>query len=192
MILGSHNSWSYLPVKQWWLRPFSFMSRCQQVDIRTQHEKYGVRCFDLRLYCNNGKSIAIAHGLAIYKYGESQIMDDIDWLNDKGDCYVRILHEVRNKKQYNEQNIRRFCSFCQQIEDKYKNTKFWCGRNLYNWEFDYHFKHSPSCEEKYASVCSPKLIDDWYPWLFARTNNKTILSKGTESDILLIDFVNIQ
>ena len=116
----------------------------------------------------------------------------MEWLNNKGDCYVRILHEVRNKKQYNELNKRSFCSFCQQVENKYKNIKFWCGRNLYNWEFDYHFEFSPSCEEKYSSVCNPKYIDDWFPWLFARMNNKRILSKGTESDILLIDFVNIQ
>lgn len=34
MILGSHNSWSYLPVRKWWMRPIAFMARCQS---RTAH-----------------------------------------------------------------------------------------------------------------------------------------------------------
>ena len=49
MILGSHNSWSYLPPKHWWMWPIHFMAKCQRVDIREQYEKYGVRCFDLRV-----------------------------------------------------------------------------------------------------------------------------------------------
>ena len=49
MILGSHNSWSYLPPKHWWMWSFHFMAKCQRVDIREQYEKYGVRCFDLRV-----------------------------------------------------------------------------------------------------------------------------------------------
>ena len=41
MIIGSHNSWSYLPPKHWWMRPFAFMARCQSCDIQAQYEKYG-------------------------------------------------------------------------------------------------------------------------------------------------------
>ena len=39
-------------------------------------------------------------------------------------------------------------------------------------------------------MCDPRLIDDWYPRLFAKVNNKEIVKKGTDKDILLIDFVN--
>ena len=49
----------------------------------------------------------------------------------------------------------------------------------------------PTCSESYSSVCPPKIIDDWWPWLFAYLNNKKIKEKGTNKDILLIDFVNI-
>jgi len=48
MILGSHNSWSYLPPKKWYMKPFRFTAQCQDWDIKTQYE-HGVRCFDLRL-----------------------------------------------------------------------------------------------------------------------------------------------
>ena len=36
------------------MRPFSFTCKCQSKDIVTQYEKYGVRCFDLRLRYING------------------------------------------------------------------------------------------------------------------------------------------
>ena len=74
----------------------------------------------------------------------------------------------------------------------YPNIIWWCGRNLYNWEFDYDFGTEPSCHEDYSSVSKPKLIDDWWPWLYAKRKNKEILEKGTDKEILLIDFVNIK
>lgn len=85
-----------------------------------------------------------------------------------------------------------FSNFCKEIEEKFPNIKFWCGRSLYGWIEEYVFQNNPSCEEKYSSVCKPNLIDDWWPWLFAKRNNKKILKQGTDKDILLIDFVNIR
>ena len=49
MILGSHNSWSYLTPRKWWMKLFRFVAQCQDYDIKTQYEQFGVRCFDLRL-----------------------------------------------------------------------------------------------------------------------------------------------
>ena len=31
--IGSHNSWSFNPIKQWWLKPFFFFSKCQRGSI---------------------------------------------------------------------------------------------------------------------------------------------------------------
>lgn len=200
-ILGSHNSWSYLPPKHWWLRPFTFMARCQSADIKTQYEKYGVRCFDLRiLYDSHGQSY-IAHGFMKYKYSYGDLLDDLQWLNDKRDCYIRVLHEARRKSQYTNQSRTLFRSYCLFFVTKYQNIHWWCGRNLYNWEYDYDFTvptnsvggfPEPTCEENYSSVMPPKWLDDWFPWLYAKLNNRKILSKGTDKDILLIDFVNIK
>ena len=61
---------------------------------------------------------------------------------------------------------------------------------MYNWENDYEFPYKPSCEEKYSSVCPPKILDDWWPRWFAKFNNKRIIKEGTDKDILLIDFIN--
>ena len=190
MVIGSHNSWSYLKPRKWWLYPFMFMARCQSVGIREQYNKYDVRCFDLRIRFNENGDIVIAHGFMEYKY--NNLLDDLKWLNLKGDCYVRLIHEVRNKIQYTEESIKRFREVCSSFEKEYDKIKFWCGRNLYNWQFDYDFGVEPLCEENYSSVKAPKLIDDWFPWIYARRKNKKIIKNGTHLEILLIDFVNIR
>ena len=194
MILGSHNSWSYLPPRRWWMRPIAFMAKCQRVDIRTQYERYGVRCFDLRVRFNKYGLGIVAHGCVEYCFTASKIYEDLAWLNAQGDCYVRVVHEVRSAKQYKNRRRDLFYYFCERLEDEYKNIRFWCGRDLYCWGYDYLFPgyDDPTCEERYASVCPPKLIDDWWPWLFARRKNRDILAVGTKKDILLIDFVDIK
>lgn len=191
-VLGSHNSFSYLKTKNLLLRPFSFMARCQNVDIIKQYRLYNVRCFDLRIRFNKKGNLVVAHGAAVYKINKSEVENYLNIINNWKDCYVRILLEVRNKKQYNKLNKDLFVKQCKEWESKYKNIKFWCGRNLYNWNVEYKFNNNPTCEELYSSVCSPKLIDDWYPKIYAKKNNKKNIQKGTNKDILLIDFVNIR
>lgn len=191
MILGSHNSWSYLPVRKWWMKLLAFTARCQNIDIPAQHE-YGVRCFDLRLRFDVSHVPVIAHGSIEYKYTPQQLREDLEYLNSKGNSYVRILHEVRSKKEYTASSKEDFVYYCHLFQQMFPNISFWCGRNLYNWEYDFHFNtEEPSCEEYYASVRLPKIIDDWWPWLYARLNNKKIKSQSHQSDILLLDYVNI-
>ncbi len=189
-ILGSHNSWSYLPPKKWWMWPFSFMSRCQNRGIAEQYGKYGVRCFDLRVRFNKKNELVMAHGFFEYKYSRYDLFKDLAWLNENG-CALRILHEARTKGQYTEESVRRFRELCAEIEVKFPNLKMWCGRNMYDWAIDYDFPYKPTCEEKYSSVCPPKYIDDWYPWIYARLNNGKIKKTEHKAEILLIDYVNI-
>ena len=102
MILGSHNSWSYLPLTKWWMKPFAFMAKCQDYNIKQQYELCGVRCFDLRIKFNKDGNLVIAHGNAIYKYTRLDLEKDLYYLSNKGDCYVRVLHEIRNKKEHTD------------------------------------------------------------------------------------------
>ena len=191
MVLGSHNSWTYLKPKKWWMKLLAFTARCQECSIKDQYEKYGTRCFDLRVKFNGDGNTIIAHGCIEYEITEEQLMNDLGWLNAKGDVYVRVLHEARTKEYYSELTREMFVWFCDHLEETFTNIKFWCGRNMYNWKVDYVFSYDPSCEEKYSSVCPPKWIDDWYPKLYASVMNKRNKEKGTDKDILLIDFVDI-
>lgn len=189
MIIGSHNSWSYLSPRKWWMKLISFTAKCQSYNISDQY-KLGVKCFDLRIRFEKNNELIIAHGIIEYDILEEELFDDLEYLNSKGDVCIRILHEVRTKKLHTEEAIENFVDFIIKLQCRFTNIKFWCGRNLYNWKYDYEFPYKPTCEEKYASVCSPKLIDDWCPRLFAYLNNKKIIKEGTDKDILLIDFVN--
>ena len=189
MIIGSHNSWSYYRPKKWWMKLIAFTARCQSNNIVEQYTYDKIRCFDLRVRFKEGKPI-IAHGIIEYDISEKDLFESLEYLNLRGDACVRILHEVRTKKQYTEESVDNFVDFVIKLQCRFDNIKFWCGKNLYNWENDYEFPYKPSCEEKYSSVCPPKILDDWWPWLYARFNNKKILKEGTDKDILLIDFVN--
>ena len=174
------------------MRPIAFMAKCQRVDIRTQYERYGVRCFDLRVRFNKYGQGIVAHGIVEYCFTASKVYEDLAWLDGKGDCYVRVINEVRTMRQYKGRGDD-FKHFCERIESDYRNIRFWCGRELFCWGYDYRFKGlEPTCEECYASVCPPKLIDDWWPWIFARLHNRAALAADTKKDILLIDFVDIK
>lgn len=191
MVLGTHNSWSYLRPKKWWMKIIAFTARCQSKTIREQYE-LGVRCFDLRIRFDNDGNTLFAHGIVEYDVDSDSVHEDLVWIDNKGDCMVRVLHEVRTEKQYSSCNISIFQDVCRGLQRKFANTKFWCGRNLYNWHEDYDFGFYPTYEEKHASVCSPKLIDDWWPWWFAKFHNKQILKDGSKADVLLMDFVDIK
>ena len=189
-ILGSHNSWSYLTPKKWWMKLIAFTAKCQDLTIKEQYY-FGVRCFDLRIKYIDGEYV-IAHGPIIYKYSLEELYSDLRWLNAHKDISIRLIHEIRKEKEWTPEAIAKFREFANHLEYEYSNLKFWCGKNLYNWETDYKFVYTPSCEEKYSSVCAPKLIDDWWPRWFANFNNRSIFKKGTDKDILLIDFVNYE
>lgn len=191
MIIGSHNSWSFLNPKYLFLRPFNFIAKCQKFDIRTQYEKYNVRCFDLRISFNIFGDLQICHGLMIYDYKYGDLLRDLDFLN-KNKATVRLILDARTKIKY-ERCYSYFRKLCSELTYYYSNITFWCGRNLYNWNIDYNFKEDNiTCKEDYASVSNKKWINQFFPLLYAKRNNKRILSKEYKEDILLIDFVNIK
>lgn len=196
MILGSHNSWSFLPPRKWWQRTLAFTARCQRLNIPQQYNA-GVRCFDLRLRRING-DWHVVHNSFDYanlssRFDSQDIFKDLLSLNIHGDCLVRVVHDVRREKDYKEEDVRDFVTVCQTLQIMYPGIKFWCGRNLYNWQEDYSFDFKPRCTEMYSSVCSPHLIDDWWPYLYAYRNNAWIRREDYKPDeILLIDFVEIK
>lgn len=192
MILGSHNSWSYLTPMKWWMKPIAFMARCQDADIRTQYEKYGVRCFDLRVRFDKYGLGVVSHGVVEYCYAACRVLQDLAWLDVKGDASVRVIHEVRSYRQYRARRKDLFGRFCEVMEEDYRHIRFWCGRELCGWGYDYRFSGiEPTCEERYASVHRPRLLA-WWPWLYAVLHNRRIRDEGTDKEILLIDFVDCE
>lgn len=196
-MLGSHNSLTFREPKKWWMKVINFIAKCQEHTIEEQYEKDGVRCFDVRVRFSKEGDLIVAHGLVEYKVSKEELGGILKFLDEKGDCCVRLLHEARTKKQYTPESMNLFRDLCKTCEESYPGIRFWCGRNLFNWGVDYDFSYKPDCIELYGSVANPKV---YVPKLYAKKENTNNYVKfisengGTILDgekILLLDFVNI-
>lgn len=206
MILGSHNSMTYLPSKKWWMWFFRFMACCQGRDFKKQYE-LGVRFFDFRLIFKYGKKYLdepmFCHGQMVFddKVG---INDVLTWLNEQGGVYVRLIFERGDdlSKDY-------FVNWCSKVEEKYPEIKFVDFRDKKSWKNLHPSKNNYPCTllDKYASCnqtgvnkwkgilrsknWSGLLIDDLWPWIYSKLNNrKNYLKYKNEDVILMLDFVN--
>ena len=188
MKLASHNSWSYLSPKKWWMKAIRFTAQCQDWDIRTQYE-HGVRGFDLRIRYD-GYNMQIVHGAVVFDCDIEDIIKDLEFLNEQGGCNVRVLHDVRTKSQCNSSSKECFAHDCAEFERLFPNIVFWNGDNLYTRQPDYNFSKHIALTEKYSSVMGCKL-DDLYPRAFAKKHNSTFVSEHDGKTLLMIDFVNI-
>ena len=196
MVLGSHNAWTFLRPKKWWMRLLAFTARCQRYDIFNQCLVYNSRCFDLRVRFNDDYTPVVAHGIIEYDIDKKKLLDTLDWLNDfstkEHPVYIRVINEIRSYRNYRTEEVEKFVEFCQYIEARFTRLVFFCGMNLLpEPSIDYDFHTSVTCEELYASVRKPRILDDWWPWWYARFHNKKNIEKGTNQQVLLIDFVDI-
>lgn len=179
MKLASHNSLSYAPVKQWYLKPFFWIAQCQSKSIEEQYES-GVRYFDIRL-----DGFDPAHGLLKYKLSLKKVFA---FLNSKKDCIVRIVCE--NIKQQG-----RFRFYCKCLIQMYPNIKFcggWDRNNRNNIVYTF-YNAEPSCEDYYASFMQYLPNAKWYHKLYAifpRLSDKLLKKKTTtDKEYLMLDFI---
>lgn len=195
MVIGSHNAWTFLRPRKWWMRLIAFTARCQEFNIYDQYAMFNSRCFDLRVRFK-GDRFVVAHGIIEYDITKDGILDDLHWFSqmstEKSPVYIRVINEIRSYRKYNADEVARFVEFCKEIEQRFPTLVFFCGMNLLPQpSVDYDFGNTVTCEELYASVCSPRIIDDWWPIWYALFHNRVNISKGTDRDVLLLDFVNV-
>lgn len=186
--LGTHNSMSYLPPKQWWMKPFHFIAKCQNKTVQEQYAS-GVEVFDIRIKWNRqNHTWEFAHGSMIFK-SNNNIEDIFSYLNEREDkLFIRLILEY-NKPPKDVDNIS--IQFQYDVEkwiEKYTNLTFFAFNRKYDWKELYHSNYKPIIEQAVSSM-NNTLFDDWCPWLYAKINNKKKLEQGTDKDILLIDFV---
>lgn len=190
MKLASHNSWSYLPPKKWWMRPFSFVAKCQNKNIREQY-KAGVRLFDLRVkFMHYYGFPVLAHGLT--EYDSSGLEADLRWLNNQLDVvYVQVVLEIGKSDCMQELA---FVNWCKTIRRRYTNVIFVGFNRKYDW--------IPLLDDKqgnlpiagcFASAPSDKWyskINDLWPWLWAKLHNREVLEAYKDYEgWVMMDFV---
>lgn len=191
MKIASHDSMTYLPPKKWYMYPFRFIARCQNKSIEEQYEKYDIRMFDIRISFDKNGIPEFRHGLIAYKKNVKEVFE---YLNSKYEnIYIRLILE--SNKNNGESKFKSFCKICDEI---YPNLIFFEGRLKKGWKLIYNFMNDvPSYDHKYASnnlndTTGKTILDDLYPWIYAKLNNKKNIKNGTDKDYLFIDFVNIQ
>lgn len=190
MKIMSHNSWTFLKPRTFLGRIFNFTAKCQSKDIQEQYEKYNVRCFDLRLKLDKYNKATLAHGLFEYKI--DNLKNDLEYLNSKGDVSIRVLLEVRNSSQDTEIQRNWFIKYCKELEDDFQNLRLFGGYPTYNGVLQYFkFKNGliPSMDGQHASWTTKCKIDDLWPWLYAKINNKKSYKRETDAEFLSLDFV---
>lgn len=216
-MIGSHNSLTYLPVRQWYLKPFKWMAKCQSKPILDQYSQYGVRLFDFRVRFDTGNPI-IAHGPFEFESKKNcDVFEFLFWLDYitelSGDpVYVRLILESNKKMKDQDKQELCFQEFCEYCIHKYPHLTFFGGNRKYDWEVVYEFgTKDPELLDKYSSTTSifggkkenwTAKIDDFWPWLYAKLYNKKNyakyhLSAGSYTlndgfGVLFLDFVNIK
>ena len=135
--------------------------------------------------------IVLAHGIVEYK--DYLLLNDLTFLDNKGDVMVRVLHETKRWGDgCSEQEKTRFAEKCGLLQKMFPGIKFYGGLDVRTWVRYFDFgTDAPKEDGCYASNMKPRVVDDWWPWLYARLNNRKFRERGTNLDVLVLDFVEI-
>lgn len=171
----SHNSWSFLKPRTIWGRMFRFIGKCQSCTIQEQYENYNVRVFDLRVKPNKNGGLDLCNRR--FKYSATNLEKDLEFLNEKGDTFVQVRWEAGMYRYETDEARNWFIGFCEKIQNRYKNIKFFGGSTTHHCYPYYHFYTMP-----------PKLVKKYtllsWPWLIAKIRN----GKIKESNVI-VDYV---
>lgn len=192
MILGSHNTLTYLPAKHFWMKPFKWMAQCQDLNLLDQY-KEGVRLFDIRLwgFKNSFVEYEVCHGFFSFDAHLELALSLLENLAVKNneDIWIRLWLEENNvRKRYKDISIREqnFIDFCYYIQLKFSHIKFFGGLRKFDGKELFKFNNdTPLTIDKYSSVTSIvdetdgpgnltkfRYIDDLYPRAYAKKMNK--------------------
>ena len=125
MNIGTHNSLTYLTPKKWQQKLIKFTAKCQAVNYEEQY-RLGARVFDVRLWYDDSFKIEIRHGRIAYIGGFAVLYDMFDFLDNKKDCYVRLICEedsFAKKDPLASIKERYFMDECHNFETQFPNIK---------------------------------------------------------------------
>lgn len=190
-----HNSFSYLPIKNRILSPFSFLARCQNESIIDQIINYNAAGLDLRIRFNQNGEPVIAHGLISYDGDIYDLLKCVSMMveyNHISDFSARVMLEttfLMDSTEYDRQKYE-FKKFCKKIQVLYNHINFWGGWSRREWRkkiYDFRTKE-PEMTEMHGSVSGNKL---WCLNLkgFARKYN-TELTDNCKTEYFMGDYIN--
>ena len=190
-ILGSHDTMSYLRPRAWWGRLFGFVARCQSKTLEEQWQA-GVRYFDLRIGYDSDWNAEFRHGAVAY--GGDCPDRVMAWLAERARTggervWVRVILEKEREPSGRYDCAWMFRADCERWQWMYPELLLHCGRRKSDWRVLYDFGRAEPSMEQAVSSMTWKKWDDWCPWIYARLMNRKTLKRGTDKEVLLIDFV---
>lgn len=208
IILGSHNSMSYLSPRCWWgwlMLPFA---RCQSKTIDEQIAA-GVRCFDIRISFDSNSLPCFRHGWC--QFGGEETLTSVlyrlqSYSNNGYVLYVRVILEepltlwqtirkltgFKVTQKPDDAQASLFYRNCKTLDNKYrdKNIIFIGGYRKFDWEHLYDFGNEDIPVRQYVS--SMDYSAPWWqrilPKYYAKRHNKDKL-RQIKPCINLFDFV---
>lgn len=182
-MIGAHNALSgYKPLK-WWMRPFSFLYKCQTKTI-TRLIDDGVTFFDIRVSFNGNKAIG-SHGLAKFDAEATSYINLICF--NVEEPVIRIILENGN-----EEDKVKFKEWAHLLQIYQPNAKFIGGNYKPTWERLVEFTNDDVHDNIIQYVGS---MQTWwgkiFPRLYAKLNNKKNLkiAKANPDKYYLFDYL---
>lgn len=180
--IGTHNSLSYLPC-QWYLRPFSWIGKCQSKTIEEQYND-GVRYFDIRVKFNKNKKPISGHGILTYNIDIEEVLK---LLNDKKDDTIIVRLFLENNKKKPRELDELFSKYIEKWMLEYKYLYFVEGGCRY--EYKAFINRNIKYEVCYAEYWKKKFCIP-FPRLWAKMHNKKNHLTDNDKIFNVYDFYN--
>lgn len=204
-MIGSHNTFSYLPTTKWWMKLLTPWHKCQQWNVINQVAFAGVGYLDIRVRFNNYNEPVLVHNNITYQAPNDNILyfisDELYPLHPKKPIPCRLILDERIKPGENLKAGKQLFLF-KELIDYMQNAPFISNllyideaRIYWDWQHPL-IKSKYNIQEIHTSVCSP-----WYKYIlgtkwFAKRNNKSVLVNDQmiidNKTVYLIDYVNIK
>lgn len=191
-MIGSHNTFSYLPIKNRWLLFLKPWYKCQEYDIITQINK-DVRYFDVRIRFSKKGELQIVHNKIVFDINEKQfwdIMNNVKELATKLNTvlYFRVILDIRKKPNDELNQIYWFSQFTNKFSQYNEHIILVQAIVYWNWTI-IDYISTPEIIEDHASVNAK-----WYEYMLgnkyyaAKVGVKYINEKSNDK-VFLIDYV---
>lgn len=198
-MIGSHNTFSYLPAKHWWVTILKPWYKCQSKDIIEQIDS-GIRFFDIRVRFNkHNDALEIVHNNIVFNISEQEFYSIMDTIYKKATnlgikLYFRFILDIRKKPKNNMEAYLQevfFELFLTSFKKTYSpilivdhSIVFW------TWEITYHDTSTRhTVIEDHASV-----MTKWYEYLlgtkhYADKVRYKYIDKKDDDNVYLLDYI---
>lgn len=184
VIIGTHNSMSFLKPRHWWMRPINYwFAQCQESNSALSLGD----AVDIRIYWSDEDGWQFAHGLVSYEFN-SEFYGFFTTIKKFYKASVRYFR-ITLERNGNEEG---FVKLCKHLENEYKRlgVTFLGGYRKSDWKqlYDFDTNNIPIHQWVGSMADDARWYERFIPRLYAKRMNKHNL-KNAKTGINLYDFI---